>query len=101
MHVHPSFPDHMRLGFNFLVIKTFHNDRAQIHGLYVVSHGKEPVHVGYLILDTMYEDFKRKFLIQCSCNKERSYVLLFITFSNEYISEINKPADVNANVDGG
>ena len=59
------------------------------------------VHVGYLVLDNMFEDFKIKsVLIQCPCIKESSYVLL-VTFGNEYISEINKVVAVNANVDEG
>ena len=54
------FLDRMRLAFHFVVIKTFHRDRGQIHGLHVVSYGKQLVSVGYLVPDIINEDFKRK-----------------------------------------
>ena len=97
----PAFFPHMRLDYNFLVIKSFHSDRGQIHGLYAVSYGKELIHVSYLVLDTMYGISREsQFLIQYSCNKKMSYVL-FVTFGNVYISEINKVVAINANVDKG
>ena len=40
---------------------TFHRDQAEIRGLHVLSHDKEPVPVGYLVPNTICEDFKRVF----------------------------------------
>jgi len=98
--IRPLFSGPHEIGIlTFLSSRLFHRDRAQIHGLHVVSHDKEPVPVG---IDSQHHmwGFQESFWFIVSCNKERSYVL-FITFGNEYISGINKAVALNANINEG